>query len=582
MTKKLLSKSLAVVLGSAMIMSMTACSVRMENSPTPVENDTEDAITIDETAEENADAVNEEEAADETTDEASEEAADTEEAVEETTEEAGEDPVVFEDFEGDTNLAIERGEELTFTVVDDGVDGSKALKISDRTDTWNGANFDCNVFRGNTIRANASLKSAAKTVRISIQYDADGAPVYNWIASVAGKADEYVPVTGTFAIPDDVENIYVYVESDSCDDLYVDNFEVKAEGTYKAPGEIKEKVMADTSEYKSMKDVYKDYFDIGVCINPTTVTAPMYSKLILQQFSSVTCENDLKPESILNRSESLKDVENGGTHIVVDMSKAESELEFAKENGLKMRGHTLVWHSQTPDWIFYKNYDTKGELADRDLMLQRLDNYFNDVFTWADTNYPNLFYAWDVVNEAFEDNGDFRDSLWYQTIGEDYLEQVFATARKYAPDYIKLFYNDYNSYQASKQKGIIEALKPVAATGNIDGIGMQGHLYTGENPEHFAKCAKKYADELGVIIHVTEIDVSEPSSANPENDQGLYYGNLFKALKDAKTAGVPIESVTIWGLTDSLSWKAGEKPLIFNSDLTGKLAFYEIIEAAEK
>ena len=487
-------------------------------------------------------------------------------------------PVVYEDFEGDTNLALERGE-VTFTISNDGSEGTKALLISDRTDTWNGANFDCNVFRGNKIIASALIKSAAKTVRITIQYDMNGAPVYNWITSTAGNADNYVALTGRFTIPEDVENIYVYVESDSCDDMLVDNLKVEADGQYKEPGELVKPEMADTSECASLKDVFADSFDIGVCINPITVMNEDYSSLIKAQFSSATCENELKPDAVINREETIKDTANDGEHLVLNMDGAVDLLDFARDNGMKMRGHTLIWHSQTPDWIFYRDYDVKGELADRELMLTRVDNYMHDMFTWADENYPNLFYAWDVVNEAVEDNGKMRDSLWYQTIGDDYIEQVFAIARKYAPDYIKLFYNDYNSFQTSKQAGIIEMLKPVADAGNIDGIGMQGHLYTGEDPAHFAKCAEKYAEELGVIIHVTEIDVTQPSGINPENDQGKYYGALFKALKDAKANGVPIESVTVWGLTDALSWKSSEKPLLFNADLSAKLAFYEAVQA---
>ena len=498
------------------------------------------------------------------------------------TNDESESPVMFEDFEGDTNLAIQRGEDETLTVIDDNIAGSKVLSITGRTDTWNGANFACDEFRGNTIRANASVRSAAKTVRISIQYEVSGAPVYNWIVSSAGNADKYTLLTGTFAIPDDVANIFVYIESDSCDDIFIDEVKVTCEGTYKKPGEIAKPEMADISEYKSMKELYAPYFDIGVCINPMVIANEDYKNLILQQFSSVTNENNLKPESILDKEACLSNLENGGEDLCINMDNVKDELDFAVANHLKVRGHTLIWHSQTPDWIFYENYDPKGNLADRELMLKRVDNYMNHVFSWADENYPGLFYAWDVVNEAVEDNGKLRDSLWYETIGEDYVEQVFAIARKYAPEGVKLFYNDYNSFMASKQKGIIEMLTPIAKAGNIDGVGMQAHLYTGEEPAHFARAAKTYADELGVIIHVTEMDVTQPAATSPEGEQGNYYGDLFKALREARESGVPIESVSIWGLCDNMSWKAGEKPLLFNADLSGKLAFYEVLQAAEK
>ena len=490
-------------------------------------------------------------------------------------------PVISDDFEGDSYLALERGP-VALSVVDEVANGSKVLLISGRTDSWNGVNYDCNIFRGNKIRVNANIKSTAKTLRLSIQYDVDGITAYNWISSAAGGTDNYVFLTGTYDIPADVENIYVYVESDSTDDLYLDDIVVKAEDTYKEPAQLQEKVLADISGYESLKELYQDDFYIGVCINPAVVENEGYAELVKKEFNSVTMENNLKPEAILDKTASMENLEDGGTHFVVNMDAARSELDFAAENGMKVRGHTLIWHSQTPDWIFYVNYDTNGELADRDLMLARVDNYMKDVFTWADENYPDLFYAWDVVNEAMEDNGTMRESLWKQTIGEDYVEQVFAIARKYAPENIKLFYNDYNAFQSSKQNGIIEVLKPIAEAGNLDGVGMQGHLYTGETPEHFVQAATRYAEELGVTVHITEIDVEEPTATSPEGEQGKYYGQLFRELKKARENGVPIESVSVWGLTDSLSWKAGSKPLLFNGDLSAKQAFYEIVAVGKE
>jgi len=333
-------------------------------------------------------------------------------------------------------------------------------------------------------------------------------------------------------------------------------------------------------EVSSIKEAYADYFDIGTCINPTVVGNADYANLVVQNFSSVTCENDMKPEAILQYAASTANLDETNAHMVVDFSSAEAEVDFAEQHGLKMRGHTLVWHSQTPDWIFYDNYDTSGELASRELMLERLDNYMKDVFEWADTKHPGLFYAWDVVNEAIGDDNNMRESLWYQTIGEDYVEQAFAIARKYAPDYIKLFYNDYNSYQPGKHRAIIALLQPIADAGNLDGVGMQGHLGNYERGLDFATKAEDFAEKLGVVIHVTEIDVTQPDN-DPEHSQAVYYKELFGALKNARESGVPIESVSVWGLTDDLSWKAEEKPLLFNGDLSPKEAYDKVLEAAE-
>jgi len=565
MNNQMNKKIICCLLAGALSISLIACGTGKESKTE------ENATELIETQTDSESL----ETSEETSDLTEEKAGESEQAGENE-----EEPVIEEDFEGDTNIALERGP-VSFEIVDDGVDGSKALLIDGREDAWNGANFACDDFRGNKIRVNANVKSTGKSVRLSIQYDVDGITAYNWITSTSTTEDKYSFVTGSYDIPNDAENIFVYVESDTTDAIYVDELVIKAEGKYIKPEAVVEKVMADTSGYESLKEVYADSFKIGCCINPAIISSDEYSELLIKEFNSVTMENDLKPESILDKAASMEDLSDGGTHLVVNMDVAKDELDFAVNNGMMVRGHTLIWHSQTPDWIFYVDYDTKGELASRELMLTRVDHYMEDVFTYVSENYDGLFYAWDIVNEAVEDNGKMRESLWYETIGEDYVEQVFAIARKYAPEDIKLFYNDYNSFQSSKQNGIIEMLKPVAAAGNLDGIGMQGHLYTGEEPDHFVKAAKRYADELGVVVHITEIDVTTPGGINPEGDHGKYYGKLFKALKDAKAEGVPIESVSIWGLTDSLSWKASDKPLLFNGDLSAKQAFYEVLAAGK-
>ena len=160
---------------------------------------------------------------------------------------------------------------------------------------------------------------------------------------------------------------------------------------------------------------------MGVCINPVTVSDNQYKELICHEFNSVTNENNLKPENIISKSATLADLEGNREHIQLDFTRVIPELDFAVRNHLKVRGHTLIWHSQTPDWIFYKDYDPSGEPADRELMLKRMENYIHDVFSFISTNYPDLFYAFDIANECIDDNGGMRDSLWRKTIGDDYL-----------------------------------------------------------------------------------------------------------------------------------------------------------------
>ena len=221
-----------------------------------------------------------------------------------------------------------------------------------------------------------------------------------------------------------------------------------------------------------------------------------------------------------------------------------------------------------------------GELADRELMLKRMENYIKSVMEWTNENYPGLISAWDVVNEAAADDGGMRESLWYETIGDDYIAKAFEFARKYAPEGTKLFYNDYNSYMAGKQKDILAFLKPIAEAGNIDGMGMQTHINTGTSPALYMIALKKYHEELGVEIHITELDVGTQKNGDWEKTQGDYYRDFMQRLVELKKEGVPITSVTLWGLTDALSWRAGEFPLLFNADLSKKPAFDGMIEGA--
>ena len=257
----------------------------------------------------------------------------------------------------------------------------------------------------------------------------------------------------------------------------------------------------------------------------------------------------------------------------LDVTDIESVSKACKENGIPMRGHTLIWYSQTPSWLFYENYDVNGELASRELMLTRMENYIAAVMTWCEENYPGVIYAWDVVNEAIADDGGMRDCYWLETIGEDYVEKAFEFARKHAPEGVQLFYNDYNEYQDSKQADIIEMLKPVAEAGNIDGMGMQSHISSGLDPDYYLGAMQEYVDELGVIIHITELDVTAPNSQNPMYDQGVYMKKLFTAIIEAKDAGMPIECVTVWGLTDDMSWKSANSPLLFYGNLDPKPAY---------
>ena len=454
------------------------------------------------------------------------------------------------------------------------LDDGKAV-LSERATSNSGIAIPCPDYRGNTVSATAKVSSANSFVRLSLRYEIYGNTSYVTIAEGETTESSVATISGNIEIPDNAENALVYIEAGDVRDITVSSFELAIVGDLNNLTGVPIESLADPSATASLSAAYKDYFKFGVA-SPASVmtnTNEEFRTLLKTQFNSVTPENELKPENVLDAATTLADPAKYNECPALNFDAAKPILDFCKDNGIPMRGHTLIWYSQTPSWLFYENYDVNGELASRELMLTRMENYIAAVMTWCEENYPGVIYAWDVVNEAIADDGGMRDCYWLETIGEDYVEKAFEFARKHAPEGVQLFYNDYNEYQDSKQADIIEMLKPVAEAGNIDGMGMQSHISSGLDPDYYLGAMQEYVDELGVIIHITELDVTAPNSQNPMYDQGVYMQKLFTAIIEAKDAGMPIECVTVWGLTDDMSWKCATSPLLFYGNLEPKPAY---------
>lgn len=504
------------------------------------------------------------------------------EEVSEKMENAIEKPSVTEDLSGEKPVAVKRGSASVSICDDELASGGKALLISGRKESWNGADYKSDLFRGNEVEVKGSFRSANASVRVSVQFSVQGQTAYNMVFPVNTKPDKYTAGSGKYTIPANAENIIIYIESDTLEDIYAESFSINVCGEYTYYERAAETVFADTSDYPSLKDEYSGLFRMGMAVSPNILSKPEYSSLVKAQFNSITAENDMKPEAILDRTASVLDMDKYREAPALKFDHLRTELDFARDNGMTVRGHTLVWHSQTPEWLFYKEYDKNGELADRELMLRRMESYIKGVMEWTSENYPGLISAWDVVNEAAADEGGMRQSLWYKTIGEDYVERAFEFARKYAPEGVKLFYNDYNSYQKRKQEDILSFLKPVAEAGNIDGMGMQSHIGTYMSISEYANALKRYHDELGVEIQITELDIGADKSDGWEEKQGKYFRDFMDSVIELRRSGVPITSLTLWGISDSLSWKASDRPLVFRDDLTRKPAFDAMIEAVRE
>src|SRR5688572_19754601 len=211
------------------------------------------------------------------------------------------------------------------------------------------------------------------------------------------------------------------------------------------------------SKEKGLKDFYQPYFPIGVAVSPRVLQGPE-AELIKTHFNSLTAENAMKMGPIHPEENRYF------------WDDADKIAGFAKANNMKLRGHTLCWHNQTPTWMFT---NAAGDTVTKEVLLKRLKDHITAVVT----RYKGTIYAWDVVNEAIDDSPDkfYRNSPWYKICGEEFIAKAFQYAHEADPDAL-LFYNDYNTETASKRDHIYEMVKKlVDAKVPIHGVGLQGH-----------------------------------------------------------------------------------------------------------
>ena len=379
--------------------------------------------------------------------------------------------------------------------------------------------------------------------------------------------------------------ITVYLQSDNKEaEFYIDDISVVNSGSVSLP------VQTDLTP---IKDVYKDDFLFGNAIAPSELAGKSF-ELLKQHFNVITAGNDMKPDA-LQRS---KGVFSFGT--------ADAMIQKAHDNNIKVHGHVLVWHQQTPVWMNgvpdaadatkYKKDETgKNITIPREEALLNMRTHIENVVK----HFGNDVISWDVVNEAMSDgisdssnwkNCLRKDSMWYQSIGDDYVEQAFLITKEVLEKNnlkdIKLYYNDYNDDDQNKSKAIANMVNEINTNYGkthpgellIDGIGMQAHYNTSTKPQNVEASLKRFID-LGVDVCVTELDITAGSdqkqSSNEINAQAYLYSQLMKIYK---AHADKISRVTIWGLDDGNSWRKENCPLPFDGDLQAKSAYYAIID----
>lgn len=348
----------------------------------------------------------------------------------------------------------------------------------------------------------------------------------------------------------------------------------------------------NSNEEQTLGDSFTDKFYIGTALNVNQISGRDSSSIevVKEQFNAIVAENCMK-------SGEIQAIEGE-----FDFSMADQFVDFGVQNNMFVTGHTLIWHSQAPRWFFR---DTDGNNVSREVMIERMRNHIHTVVG----RYKGKIKGWDVVNEAILDDGSYRNSRFYQILGEDFIKLAFQFAHEADPD-AELYYNDYSMANSGKREGVVAMVKKLQEQGvRIDGVGMQCHIGL-DYPalEEFEKSMSAFIN-LGVKVMITEMDLTVlPSpdqrvgaeiSANFEYQQKLNpytegltdsvnvifenryldFFNLFLKYQD------DVSRVTLWGVSDSQSWKNNwpvrgrtDYPLLINRNNEPKPVVAKIID----
>jgi endo-1,4-beta-xylanase len=344
----------------------------------------------------------------------------------------------------------------------------------------------------------------------------------------------------------------------------------------------------------TLKDAYHGVFLIGAALNAKQFTEQdaRGAALAKSQFNSITPENALKWESIHPRPDAYA------------FELPDQYVAFGERNRMFVVGHCLVWHNQVPDWVFR---DEQGKLVSRDVLLMRMHDHIQTVVG----RYKGRIKSWDVVNEALNEDGTLRQSLWLKVIGEDYIAKAFEYAHEADPA-AELTYNDYSLENEPKRNGALALIAKLKARGTpITSVGLQGHdNLTWPATERQDATISAFA-KLGVRLVISELDIdvlpaatgqqSAEVTINIKQDPKLNpyvdglpdsvqivlaerYADLFRVFLKHREV---ISRVTLWGVTDGDSWRNDwpvrgrtSYPLLFDRSGLPKPAFDAVIRAA--
>lgn len=335
---------------------------------------------------------------------------------------------------------------------------------------------------------------------------------------------------------------------------------------------------------ETLREAYKKDFLIGTALNSTQIEEkdPLAAALIPKQFNAITPENIMKAEILHPEWDRY------------DFTMADKIVAYGEKYKMAVNGHTLIWHSQLPR--FARNIQD----------VDSFKTFFNQHITTVASRYSGKIFSWDVVNEALNEDGTMRKSIFLDKLGPDFVTEAFRLTQKVSPK-TELYYNDYNNEQPKKRAGCIELVKKVQAAGvRIDGVGIQGHWHLGRVPFKDIEESILAYHALGLKVMITELDIemlprdfqgaeiSQRTAANPSlnpyangipdsllQQQARDYENLFKLFLKHKDK---ITRVTFWGVNDGQSWLNGwpvrgrtNYPLLFDRAFNPKPAYHAIM-----
>ena len=466
-------------------------------------------------------------------------------------------------------------------------------------------------------------------------------------------AGEWTKFSGTFNVPKTADQIVIRIIEQGTD--YGQGKCVK--GAYCVTGvsmkkitKPKPEIEKDIPDWKtSVTESLGNDSIAGTAIMSSEISDDTLMELVEKHFNAVTLGNELKPDALFNyqigqsvdyttitfQKKELKVPVVNDKNENLDFSRADAMLEKILEwnnanpkNKIRVRGHVLVWHSQTPEWFFHEDYDVAKPYVDKETMNRRLEWFISSVFDHyfgkaANGKYDGLFYGWDVVNEAVNGN-TYRDdkvipdesdtstsdtrhgsnSMWWRVYkSNEFIINAFKYANKYAPANVELYYNDFGETDNTKCEGIVKLIKDVkSAEGTrLDAFGMQAHYNVdGFSAAQFKSVAKKYAQAAGKV-QLTELDFKASSTydgtaATKESEytkMAYCHKNLYEAIKALKNEGTNVSGLTVWGVIEPNSWLHSQSnvgggangsaqcPLLFDGNYKAKPAYWAYVDASQ-